>query len=59
MHLEPWWKIYWLGMLEIFHLKILGTEDNDEQLLTIPYISIKLENFHLEISGKETNEEQL
>ena len=46
-------------MLEIFHLKILGTEDNDEQLLTIPYISIKLENFHLEISGKETNEEQL
>ena len=38
---------------------MLGKEDNDEQLLKIPYVTINFESFHLEISGKEDNEEQL
>ena len=47
-----------LVTLLVFHLEILGNDDNDEQLQNISLIFLTLLVFHLEISGNDNNDEQ-
>ena len=42
----------------MLHLDIFGSDNNDEQLEKIPFISVTLYVFQLDISGNDTIEEQ-
>ena len=42
----------------VFHLDILGYDNNDEQVLNMQLILVTLIVFHLDISGNDDNDKQ-